>query len=52
MAPQASVFFQYRTILFPLVSLELLYKPHQTLLGPALPRVLFAPEEVPTCQAG
>ena len=51
MAPRASVFFQYQTILFQLVSLDLLCKPHQMLLGPALPHVLFAREEVPTCQA-
>ena len=52
MAPQASVFFQYQTLLFQLVSLELLCKPHQTLLDPAFPRILFAREEVPTCQEG
>ena len=46
------MFFQYQTLLFQLVSLELLYKPLQTLLDPALPYVLFAREEVPTCQAG
>ena len=52
MAPRASVFFPFGTILFQLVSLELLCKRHQTLLAPALPRVLFAREEVPTCQTG
>ena len=52
MAPRASVFFQYQILLFRLVSLELLCKPHRTLLGPALPRILFAREEVPTCQGG
>ena len=52
MAPQASMFFQYQTLLFQLVSLELLCKLHQTLLGPALPHVLFAREGAPTCQAG
>ena len=52
MSPRVPVFFYYQTLLFQLVSLELLCKPHQTLLGPALPHVLFAREEVPTCQTG
>ena len=52
MAPRASFFFHSQTLLFQLVSLELLCKPHQMLLGPALPRILFAREGVPTCQAG
>ena len=50
MAPRASVFFQFQILLFQLVSLELLCKQHQTLLDPAPPRILFAREEVPTCQ--
>ena len=52
MASRASLFFQYQTLLFQLVSLELLCKPHQTLLDPAPPRILFAREEVPTYQTG
>ena len=52
LAPQASVFFHYQTLLIQLVSLELLCKPHQMLLDPALPDVLFALEGVPTCQEG
>ena len=50
MAPWASVFFQFQILLFQLVSLELLCKPHQTLLDPAPPRSLFPREEIPTCQ--
>ena len=52
MAPRASMFLQYQTLLFQLASLELLCKPHQMLLDPAPLRILFPREEVPTCQAG
>lgn len=52
MAPPASVFFQCQILLSQLVFSDLLCKPHQTLLGPALPRTLFALEGVPTCQVG
>ena len=50
MAPRVSIVCQFQTLLFQLVSLELLCKPHQTLPGPAPPHTLFARGEFPTWQ--